>query len=84
GDPEGLKRMGSNLFGATVTSGPAIMNVPGASGMGTVAANSLEMSNTDIATEFINMITAQKAYSANARIITTEDQMLTELINIKR
>jgi flagellar hook protein FlgE len=42
------------------------------------------MSNTDIATEFINMITAQKAYSANARVITTEDQMLTELINIKR
>jgi flagellar hook protein FlgE len=84
GDPEGLKRMGSNLFGATVTSGPAIMNVPGASGMGTVTANSLEMSNTDIATEFINMITAQKAYSANARVITTEDQMLTELINIKR
>ena len=83
-DPWGLQRMGSNLFGATLTSGPAIMNVPGASGMGTVASNSLEMSNTDIATEFINMITAQKAYSANARIITTEDQMLTELINIKR
>jgi flagellar hook protein FlgE len=83
-DPEGLRRMGSNLFGATLTSGPAIVNVPGASGMGTVTANSLEMSNTDIATEFINMITAQKAYSANARIITTEDQMLTELINIKR
>ena len=83
-DPQGLKRMGSNLFGATVTSGPAIMNVPGASGIGTLASNSLEMSNTDIATEFINMITAQKAYSANARIITTEDQMLTELINIKR
>ena len=83
-DPEGLKKMGSNLFAETITSGPAIMNVPGASGMGTVASNSLEMSNTDIATEFINMITAQKAYSANARVVTTEDQMLTELINIKR
>jgi flagellar hook protein FlgE len=83
-DPWGLKKMGSNLFGETVTSGPAIMNVPGASGMGNVASNSLEMSNTDIATEFINMITAQKSYSANARVITTEDQMLTELINIKR
>jgi flagellar hook protein FlgE len=83
-DPRGLKKMGSNLFGETVNSGPAIMNVPGASGMGNVASNSLEMSNTDIATEFINMITAQKSYSANARVITTEDQMLTELINIKR
>jgi flagellar hook protein FlgE len=83
-DPWGLKKMGSNLFGETLTSGSAIMNVPGASGMGTVASNSLEMSNTDIATEFINMITAQKSYSANARVVTTEDQMLTELINIKR
>jgi flagellar hook protein FlgE len=80
----GLRKMGSNLFGETVTSGPAIRNVPGASGMGNVSANSLEMSNTDIATEFINMITAQKSYSANARVITTEDAMLTELINIKR
>jgi flagellar hook protein FlgE len=84
GDPWGLKKMGSNLFGETLISGTAIMNVPGASGMGTVSSNSLEMSNTDIATEFINMITAQKSYSANARVITTEDQMLTELINIKR
>ncbi|MGA2331482.1 MAG: flagellar hook protein FlgE [Syntrophales bacterium] len=84
GDLTGLKKMGSNLFGETVTSGPAIVNVPGASGMGTLTSNSLEMSNTDIATEFINMITAQKSYSANARVITTEDAMLTELINIKR
>jgi len=42
------------------------------------------MSNVDIATEFINMITAQKAYQANARVITTQDQVLTELMNIKR
>jgi flagellar hook protein FlgE len=84
GDTSGLQRMGSNLFGETILSGPATINAPGAAGMGTIASNSLEMSNTDIATEFINMITAQKSYSANARIITTEDQMLTELINIKR
>ena len=83
-NPWGLKKMGSNLFGETLTSGPAVRNVPGASGMGNVSSNSLEMSNTDIATEFINMITAQKSYSANARVITTEDAMLTELINIKR
>jgi flagellar hook protein FlgE len=83
-NPWGLKKMGSNLFGETLTSGPAIRNVPGASGMGNVSSNSLEMSNTDIATEFINMITAQKSYSANARVITTQDAMLTELMNIKR
>ncbi|MGO9137352.1 MAG: flagellar basal-body rod protein FlgF [Syntrophales bacterium] len=82
--PEGLQKMGSNLFGETINSGQAVVNVPGSSGMGTVTSNSLEQSNVDIATEFINMITAQKAYSANARVITTEDQMLTDLINIKR
>ena len=84
GDTSGLQKVGSNLFAATITSGTAVINVPDASGMGKLSSNSLEMSNTDIATEFINMITAQKSYSANARIITTEDQMLTELINIKR
>ncbi|MFB3925572.1 MAG: flagellar hook protein FlgE [Syntrophales bacterium] len=83
-DPWGLKRMGSNLFAETVTSGAAIKNVPGASGMGDITSNSLEMSNTDIATEFINMITAQKAYQASARVITTEDAIMTELMNIKR
>lgn len=83
-NPWGLKKMGSNLFGETLTSGPAIKNVPGASGMGEVKSNCLEMSNVDIATEFINMITAQKAYQANARVITTQDQVLTELMNIKR
>jgi flagellar hook protein FlgE len=82
--PEGLQKEGSNLFGETITSGQPVVNVPGSSGMGTIQSNSLEQSNVDIATEFINMITAQKAYSANARVITTEDQMLQDLINIKR
>ncbi len=83
-NPWGLKKMGSNLFAETLTSGAAIKNVPGASGMGEVKSNSLEMSNTDVATEFVNMITAQKAYQASARVITTEDQMMSELMNIKR
>jgi flagellar hook protein FlgE len=83
-NPWGLKRMGSNLFAETVTSGSAIKNTPGASGLGELTSNSLEMSNTDIATEFINMITAQKAYQASARVITTTDQMMSELMNIRR
>lgn len=83
-NPWGLKKMGSNLFGETVTSGASIRNVPGASGMGSVASNSLEMSNTDVATEFINMITAQKAYQASARVVTTQDTLMQELMNIKR
>jgi flagellar hook protein FlgE len=83
-DPWGLKKMGSNLFGLTLTSGPAIQNAPGQAGMGSLSPNSVEMSNTDIATEFIRMITAQKAYQACARVVTTEDTLMQELMNLKR
>jgi len=80
----GLKRSGNSLFAETNASGSAIQNKPGAAGMGTINSNSLEMSNTDIATEFVNMITAQRAYQANAKVITTTDSMMSELMNIKR
>ena len=80
----GLKKIGSSLFAATESSGNALVNKPGTGGLGKINPNSLEMSNTDIAKEFINMITAQKAYQANAKVITTTDQMLSELMNIKR
>jgi flagellar hook protein FlgE len=80
----GLMKMGSCLFAATVNSGDALVNQPGAGGLGEISPNSLEMSNADIATEFINMITAQKAYQASAKVVTTTDQMMSELMNIKR
>ncbi len=80
----GLKKVGSCLFAATESSGNALVNKPAMGGLGKINSNSLEMSNTDIAKEFINMITAQKAYQANAKVITTTDQMLSELMNIKR
>ncbi|PKN77105.1 MAG: hypothetical protein CVU52_01960 [Deltaproteobacteria bacterium HGW-Deltaproteobacteria-10] len=83
-NPWGLKKMGSNLFGETVLSGATVQNYPGESGMGVLTPNTLEMSNTDIAVEFIKMITAQKAYQANARVVTTQDQIMQELMNIKR
>jgi flagellar hook protein FlgE len=83
-NPWGLKKMGQNLFSETLTSGQAIINVPGSGGLGEVKSNSLEMSNTDIGTEFINMITAQRAYQASAKIITTTDEMMTALMNTKR
>jgi len=79
----GLKKVG-NYFAETTESGEAIKNKPGSGGLGEIQSNSLEMSNTDVAKEFINMITAQRAYQASSRIITTADQMLTELMNIKR
>ncbi|MCK9275550.1 MAG: flagellar basal-body rod protein FlgF [Syntrophales bacterium] len=83
-NPSGLQRMGSNLFGETLASGVAIKNAPGTAGMGELTANSLELSNTDLATEFVNMITAQRAYQASAKVVTTTDQLMNELMNIKR
>lgn len=82
-DTSGLRKIG-NYFGATTSSGEAITNRAGAGGLGEIMNHSLEISNTDVAKEFINMITAQRAYQANSRVITTADQMLTELMNIKR
>ncbi|MCX5853738.1 MAG: flagellar hook protein FlgE [Deltaproteobacteria bacterium] len=79
----GLKKVG-NYFGVTNDSGEAITNAPGSRGLGEILSNSLEISNTDVAKEFVNMITAQRAYQASARVITTADQMLSELMNIKR
>lgn len=83
-NPWGLNKLGSNLFGSTVTSGAALQNPPGVSGVGALTPSTLEMSNTDIATEFIKMITAQKAYQSNARVITTQDTIMQELMNLKR
>jgi flagellar hook protein FlgE len=83
-NPWGLRRMGNNLFAETNTSGSAVQSIPGSAGMGEINPNSLEMSNTDIATEFINMITAQRAYQASAKVVTTTDQMMSDLMNIKR
>ena len=78
-----LQKVGS-YFIETMWSGQPIKNAPNTGTMGSIHSNSLEVSNTDVATEFINMIMAQKAYQANARVITTSDQLLTELMNIKR
>jgi flagellar hook protein FlgE len=82
-DQSTLKKNG-NYFGETSNSGKPTINAAGSAGLGEIQSNSLEGSNTDVSKEFINMITAQRAYQANAKIITTSDQMLTELMNIKR
>jgi len=81
-NPWALNKLGSNLFGETVASGSSIRNIPGASGMGSLTPNTVEMSNTDIATEFIRMITAQKAYQANAKVVTTQDTVMSTLMQI--
>ncbi|MFP4657699.1 MAG: flagellar hook-basal body complex protein, partial [Desulfonatronovibrionaceae bacterium] len=80
----GLNREGGNLFSETRSSGPALTNLAGTGGLGTVASNSLEQSNVDLATEFVKMITTEKGFQANSKTITTTDNLLSTLINLKR
>jgi flagellar hook protein FlgE len=82
----GLQRVSGNLFEQTNNSGPEVASVPGdaASGMGAIAAGCVEMSNVDLAREFTTMITAQRGYQANSRVISIADQMLQDLVNIGR
>lgn len=80
----GLVRAGNSLFTVSANSGSAVTGVAGETISGTVSSGALESSNVDIATEFTNMITTQRGYQASARIITTSDSMLEELVNLKR
>jgi flagellar hook protein FlgE len=83
-DPTALKRENGQAFTETFDSGNARLTNAGASGAGTVRASAVEGSNVDIAEEFAKMIVTQRAYSANTRVITTADQMLQEVINIRQ
>jgi flagellar hook protein FlgE len=80
----GLRREGGNLFAETRQSGPPLTGLAGTGGKGTIASNSLEQSNVDLATEFVKMITVEKGFQANSKTITTTDNMLSVLIQIKR
>lgn len=83
-NPSGLEKKGGNLFTDTPNSGAPTEGRVGASGFGTVTPGTLEMSNVDLSMEFTEMITAQRGFQANSRIITTTDEMLQELVNLKR
>jgi len=83
-NPEGLTKAGGNSYNASNNSGLAEVGVAGTAGYGAINQGFLEMSNVDLANEFTEMIIASKAYSANSRSISTSDEMLQELINLKR
>jgi flagellar hook protein FlgE len=78
-NPDGLGQVNGDAYIATKPSGPANINLADTGAAGGIAANSLEASTVDLATEFTNLITTQRAYSASARIVTTADQMLQQL-----
>lgn len=79
----GLSKEGGSLYAATSRSGAASVGMAGAS-QGYIYTSSLELSNVDLAQEFVNLITIQNGYSASSKVITTTDEMLQELINMKR
>ncbi|MGM7701177.1 flagellar basal body rod protein FlgG [Pseudalkalibacillus sp. Hm43] len=80
----GLEKAGSNLYQETTNSGAANVVTAGTAGAGEIVAGTLEMSNVDLSEEFTEMIVAQRGFQANTRIITTSDEILQELVNLKR
>jgi flagellar hook protein FlgE len=82
-NPNGLALIGKNMYAATTSSGAPRTGLPGPE-LGKVFTNSLEQSNVDMGAEFVRMITVQRGFQANSKIITTVDELLGELINLKR
>jgi len=83
-NPMGLEKIGETAFRGSANSGPVELGVPGEAGNGTIIGGALEMSNVELAAEFTNLILAQRGFQASSRVITTSDQVLEELVNIKR
>ncbi len=81
---EGLFKAGNNQFKESRTSGSANIGAPGAAGRGKVFAKSLESSTTDIASEFVNLIQMQRAFQANAKTLSSADELMQEVLNLKR
>lgn len=84
-NPAGLSKVGGNLFMSTSNSGEfTLASTPGSGGAGTLVPGTLEMSNVDLAKQFTEMIITQRGFQANSRVMTTSDEILQELTNMKR
>jgi flagellar hook protein FlgE len=83
-NPPGLEKVGNTMFRSTVNSGIAQLGAAGSGGRGALAGGSLEMSNVDLAQEFTNLIVAQRGFQANSKVITASDEILQDLVNLKR
>lgn len=82
-NPQGLQPLGGNVWAATYASGDPTVSPPGSGNMGVLQAGALEESNVDLTAELVNMITAQRAYQANAQTIRTQDQVLQTLVSLR-
>lgn len=83
-NPPGLEKVGDSMFRNTVNSGEAALGTAGTGGRGLLQSNALEMSNVDLGQEFTSLIVAQRGFQANSKVITTSDELLQELVNLKR
>jgi flagellar hook protein FlgE len=83
-NPGGMQRLGNNMYSLSPNSGVATINTPSTGGAGKLASGYLEMSNVDLANEFANLVITQRGFQANSRIITTSDEMMQELLTLKR
>ena len=83
-NPDGLVKSGDNLFVESIESGQPLSGAPTTNGLGKVVSGAVEQSNVDLGKEFVDMIITQRAFQANSRAITTSDEMLQELVNLKR
>ena len=83
-DPDALQRLDGQAFMRTLESGEARVTDVGTDGAGRLVVGSLEKSNVDIASEFTKLIVAQRAYTANTKVVTTADELLQDTINMKR
>lgn len=84
GNADGLMRQGGNMFVQTEASGEAVVGAAESTVQGSIRSGQIEMSNVDLAAEFTNMIVTQRGFQASARSITTSDELLTEVVNLKR
>ena len=83
-NPTGLLRRGDNMYSESANSGLAVLGFAGTSNASSITAGALENSNVDLSQEFTSMIVTQRGFQASARVITTSDEMLNELVNLKR
>lgn len=83
-NPPGLEKVGGTAFRSSVNSGVPQLGLAATGGRGTLSSGSLEMSNVDLAQEFTNLIVAQRGFQANSRVITSSDEILQDLVNLKR
>ena len=82
-NPTGLESLGRNLYSDTAASGPALIGQPNTTGFGRIGQGELEASNVNIVEEMVNMISGQRAYEINSKVIQTGDQMLQQTNNIR-